>query len=42
MPHLVFEGAAHPYKENLVKFEGRLRKKMAPKVEGDVTNDNSL
>ena len=22
-PHAVFEGLAHPYKENLVKFAGR-------------------
>lgn len=27
---LVFEGEAHPYKENLVKFDGRRRVKDLP------------
>ncbi len=37
----VFEGEAHPYKVNLVKFDGRTRK-VRPEVNTEVLEQNSI
>lgn len=36
----MFEGEAHPYRKNLIKFEGRTRK-VEPEVKTEVLKRNS-
>lgn len=38
---LVFEGEAHPYKENLIKFNGRIRRR-EPEVKTEVLKQRSI
>ncbi len=33
---LAFEGTAHPYKENVVKFEGKTRIAQLPEVQAEL------
>ena len=38
---LVFEGELHPYKENFIKFDGRIRRK-EPEVKTEVLKEKSI
>ena len=38
---IVFEGDAHPYRENLIKFDGRIAKR-EPEVSTELLKQNSL
>lgn len=38
---VVFEGEAHPYKVNLVKFEGRTRR-LEPEIKTEVLKQKSI
>ncbi len=40
MWNLAFEGPAHPYKENLVKFEGKTKIAELPGVKTDLLKAN--
>lgn len=37
----VFEGATHPYKENLIKFDGQIRRK-EPEVKTEILKSRSI
>ena len=38
---IVFEGELHPYKENFIKFDGRIRRS-APEVKAEMLKKSSL
>lgn len=37
----MFEGEAHPYKTNLIKFDGRTRR-VEPEVKTEILKQNSI
>lgn len=39
---VAFEGTAHPYKENVVKFEGKTRIAELPEVKADLLKAKAL
>ena len=40
-PGVVFEGELHPYKENLIRFDGRIRRK-DPEVKTEILKKKSI
>lgn len=42
MGDLAFEGPAHPYKENLVKFEGKTRIAELPEVKTELLKAKAI